>query len=100
MFNHRIAYLAINSVEGNILPASIRRFDQTLNQRHLFGRYHASYSVVYGDSHQHLSASMAFWVIPWKLILIIIVVLIAVLYAIRLGVRRYNRHIIERAKRS
>jgi len=100
MFNHRIAYLAINSAEGNILPASIRRFDQSLNQSHLFGRYHATYSVVYGDTHKTLSASMAFWVIPWKLILIILVLLVAALYATRLGIRRYNRHIIESAKRS
>ncbi|HUC86784.1 MAG TPA: hypothetical protein VMR75_00450 [Candidatus Saccharimonadales bacterium] len=100
MFNHRIAYLAVNSLGGNILPASIRRFDQTLNQRHLFGRYHASYSVVYGDSHKTLNASMAFWVIPWKLILIIVVLVIAALYLARQALRRYNRHIIERAKRS
>jgi hypothetical protein len=99
MLNHRIAYLAVNSAQGNILPASIRRFDQTLNERHLIGRYHASYNVVYGDSQKTLSASMSFWVIPWKLILIILVLLIAAFYAIRFGLGRYNRHIIESAKR-
>jgi hypothetical protein len=100
MFGHRIANLAVNSPAGNILPDSIRRFDQTLNQRYLFGRYHATYSVVYGDSKQTLASSMVFWVIPWKLILILLAALVLLVLIVRHSIKRYNRHIIERAKRS
>lgn len=99
LFGHQVAQMGVNQKAGNVLPDSIRRFDQTLAKRHLFGRYRATYNVVYGASKQHLSATMTFWVIPWRAIIIILVILIAIGLAARAGIRRYNRHIIERARR-
>ena len=98
-FGRRIAQLPVNSLAGNILPGSIRRFDQTLNKRYLFGHYHATYSVVYGANKKTLTSSMTFWVIPWRLIIIIIVLLLALVLLIREGLRRYNRYIIGHARR-
>lgn len=99
-FGRRIAQLSVNDLKANILPDSIRRFDQTLNKRYLFGHYRASYSVVYGASKKNLTGSMTFWVIPWRLILIILVILVTLVLLIRQGIRRYNRYIVGRAKRS
>jgi len=99
-FGRRIAQMPVSATAKNVLPDSIRRFDQTLNQRYLFGHYHASYSVVYGSSKQKLTSSISFWVIPWRLIIIILVVLLALVLLVRQGIRRYNRRIVERAKRS
>lgn len=99
MFGRRIDKVPVSNPTHNILPDSIRRFDQTLSQRYLFGPYHASYTVVYGESKQQLSASMVFWVIPWRLIIIVLVALIALIFLIRTGIRRYNRYIIRRAGR-
>jgi len=98
-FGRRIATMPVSSSPKNILPDSIRRFDQTLNKRYLFGRYHATYSVVYGASKQKLASSMTFWVMPWRLIIIILAILLALVLLIRQGVRRYNRYIVGRARR-
>lgn len=99
-FGRKISQMAINNPPHSILPDSIRRFDQTLNKHYLFGHYKATYSVVYGNSKKTLSSSMTFWVIPWRLIIIILAILLALVLLIRQGIKRYNRYIVGRAKRS
>jgi hypothetical protein len=98
-FGRRIAQLSVNSLAGNILPDSVRRFDQTLNKRYLFGHYRATYDVTYGTSKKQLASSMTFWVIPWQLIIIVTALLLALVLLTRQGIRRYNRYIVGRAKR-
>lgn len=104
MFGKKVAAVNVNLPPRNILPVSIRKFDQPLDSsvlgsKKLFGRYHANLKVTYGSNRKTLTASLAFWVIPYRLIAIIVVVLVAGFLGLRFLIRRYNRRIIERARR-
>lgn len=92
-----VSTLAVNPNGGNILPLSTRRFEQSLNKGWMFGRYHANMSLAYGTGGQVLQHTLTFWVIPYKLIIIVLVVLIAVIWLIIWSVKRYNRKIIKKA---
>lgn len=105
MFGKKLAAVNVNLPPGNVLPASIRKFEQPLDKtvignKKLFGRYTAKLSVTYGTSKKVLTASLVFWVIPYRLIAVLIVILIAGFFALRFFLRRYNRRVIERARRS
>lgn len=103
MFGKKVATLGINQPPRNVLPASIRKFDQNLDKtvigsKKLFGRYTAKLDVTYGKNNsQKVSSTMSFWVIPYKLIAIVIAVLIVGFFALRYGIKRYNRYIIGRS---
>lgn len=62
--------------QTNIFPNTAREFENTLNRKWLFGRYSATLNAGYGTTGQALSAVLFFWVIPWKLIVLIIAALI------------------------
>lgn len=101
MFGKKIATLPINEPPRNILPASIRRFEEPLDKtvignKRLFGKYTAKLDLTYGGN-KKLSSSIVFWVIPYKLIAIIIIVLIIGFFALRYSLRRYNAHIVSKA---
>lgn len=95
MFGKEAGVLTINEKGGNVLPASIRKFEQTLNKKWLFGRYTAEANVQYGG--KNISESISFWVIPYKLIAIILGVLIVLFIAIRRLLRWYTRRAIAKA---
>ena len=105
MFGHKLAVMDINRSQGNVLPASSRLFTQTVNSnvignKRLFGRYTASISLLYGSSNKKLTATLVFWVIPWQEILILLIALIGGFFLLRWLIRRYNRHILDKAKKS
>ncbi|HSE61430.1 MAG TPA: hypothetical protein VLA88_04010 [Candidatus Saccharimonadales bacterium] len=103
MFNKKIATVNVNLPPRNILPQSIRKFEQPLDSAvlgntMLFGKYQADLKLTYGDTGQVVTASLTFWVIPYKLITLIIVGLIGGFFILRFLIRRYNRRIISRAR--
>lgn len=100
MFGKTIASLKVNDPPKNVLPNSIRRFEQELNKKWLFGRYSADVSLGYGSTGQVMTAQMAFWVIPWKLIGVILLFIIAIILVSRSGIKRYNSHIIKKSQKS
>jgi hypothetical protein len=101
MFGKKVANLNVNSPPRNVLPRSTRKFQSPLDStvignKKLFGRYHATLTVSYGTK-QKVKSELTFWVIPWKLIVAVIAILIIGFFAIREGLRRYNRAIIRRS---
>ncbi len=105
MFGNKIAAVNINLPPRNILPGSIRRFEQKLDKsvignNVLFGRYTANMKVTYGDSKQVLNSKITFWVIPYKLIGFGILGLIVAFIVLRNMIRRYNQSIINRAQKA
>lgn len=106
MFGKPVASLLINTPPHNVLPDSIRKFDEqlgstTIGNRHLFGHYHAVMNVEYGTSNKHtLTASLSFWIIPYRLIGIIVLALIVAFLGLRYLIRFYNRRIIAKAQQS
>ncbi|MBI2465304.1 hypothetical protein HYV64_04130 [Candidatus Shapirobacteria bacterium] len=71
----------------NIFPNTAREFENTLNHKWLFGRYTATLNAGYGTTGQAISATLFFWVIPWRLIALIIIALILA-YVIYTLIRR------------
>ena len=105
MFGKTIGAVNVNVPPRNILPQSIRKFDQpfdstVIGTKKLFGRYHATLKVTYGATKQVLTASIVFWVIPYKLIGIAIVVIVGGFFALRYLIKYYNRRIITKAQKS
>jgi hypothetical protein len=104
MFGRKVATLNINLPPRNILPASTRKFEQPLDKsvignKRLFGRYTASLTVNYGKNKQSTTSSLAFWVIPYRLIAIVILALIAGFFVLRYAIRRYNKYILGTSSR-
>lgn len=81
---------------GNVLPNSVRKYSFSWSSEWSvtdIGRYTAVATMAYGvDTRQFMTADTAFWVIPWKILLIFFAVIggfIAfVSWAIRLYVRK------------
>lgn len=102
MFGKKIAAVNVNLPPRNVLPASIRKFEQPLDSsvignKRLFGKYTAELSLTYGANKQTVSDSITFWVVPYKLIGFIILGLIGGFFLLRFLIQRYNRRIIGKA---
>lgn len=68
----------------NIFPNTSREFKNILNHKWLFGRYSATINAGFGTTGQALSATIFFWVIPWKLLLLVTIALILVFIIVKL----------------
>lgn len=104
MLGRTLAGINVNSPPHNILPASTRRFEETLDQHAygnaiMFGRYTADLKLTYGTSKTVLTDHISFWVIPYKLILAIIVGAIFAFFLLRFLIAGYNRRIVAKAQR-
>ncbi len=84
---------------GNVLPNSIRKFENPINLKHMFGRYTAEGNLAYGDNGNILTVKTTFYVIPYVLIIIIILVLAFLIFGLPRLIRAYNRRVIEKANR-
>ena len=94
------ARLTLNEKGGNVLPDSIRRFENSWGKKWMFGRFQAYPEVAYGTQGQTLVGERyAFWVLPWKLLLLVLAVLLALIYLGRGGLKRYNAYIIRKSRR-
>lgn len=96
IFGRRIATLTVNETNRKILPASIRRFENQLKKKFLFGYYKARETVVYGNDKNTVSKTISFFVIPWKLIIIVLLSLVALFFILRFAIRKYNAMIIRK----
>lgn len=104
MFGKKIATVNVNLPPRNILPQSIRRFEQPLDKsvmgnKRLFGRYKATLNVTYGDSKQTVTQTIQFWVIPYRAVFLAIMLLVLGFFVLRFMIRRYNNRIINRSRR-
>lgn len=95
MFGQVIESFEFNPNRGNVLPKSIRRFENTLNKELLFGKYTVQADIVYGNTATIVSSSTSFWAIPYKLIALGVALLIAII----VGIRQYNRYIIRQSEK-
>ena len=105
MFGKTIAAVNVNLPPRNILPGSIRKFEQKLDKsvignNILFGRYTANLKITYGDSKQILTSKISFWVIPYKLIGFAVLGIIIAFLVLRNMLQRYNQSIIKRAQKT
>jgi hypothetical protein len=107
MFGKNIASIAINTQQGdtpprNVLPGSIRKFQQVLDSsvlgnKFLFGKYTVKLDMIYGSGVAPLTAKAEFWVIPYTLIGIIIIALIVLFFVIRYALRAYAQRLLNQS---
>lgn len=63
---------------NNIFPLASRNYDNILSKSWLFGRYTAVLNAKYGrENALMLTGVVAFWVIPWKLLILIALLILA-----------------------
>lgn len=104
MFGKNLASFTLNTDQRNVLPHSIRKFEQVIDSsvignKFLFGKYTAKMELTYGSGVTPLVATVDFWVIPYTLIAIIIVILIVLFFVIRYALRRYAQRIADQTGR-
>ncbi|MBI5044692.1 MAG: hypothetical protein HZC02_02095 [Candidatus Levybacteria bacterium] len=65
--------------EQNIFPGGISRlFEESVGKKWMLGKYEAKLMATYGrNNNLPLVASVAFWVFPWKIALLIITLIVA-----------------------
>jgi hypothetical protein len=105
MFGKKIAAVNVNLEKRNILPQTIRKFEQKLDKsvigtKKLFGKYTATLTMTYGEKKQTVTSQTTFWVIPYTLIGVGIIVLVGGFLTLRFMIQRYNRHIINQATKA
>lgn len=118
--------LDANPVEGNILPNSTRKFNvDWVNYKHpadykiptgmiekffgevsyqwknfAVGLYSAKLSLDYGLKGDHVAKTVYFFVFPWQLVLVMLVVFTVLYWGGKKFIKRYNKHIIDKARAS
>lgn len=98
MFGKVSATVPVNDKGGNVLPDSVRRFESELNKKLLFGYYSAELAMNYSNG-KTLGSKLGFWVVPWKLLILVFVGIVVLGWLLKKGVTRYNDHIISKAHR-
>lgn len=81
-FGKNVINLPLNNL--NIFPYTSRTFENKLDQKWLFGRYKASLQAGYGTAGGLLAATIFFWVIPWKIILLVLAAIVLLFVLIKL----------------
>lgn len=104
MFGKQVGTLRVNGDPSdaknpprNVLPKSIRRFEQTLNTNWMLGRYKADLNLSYGDG-KVIQSTITFWVIPYKMIILTIVGIVALITALVIGIKKYNKFIVKKSQ--
>jgi len=117
IFGVRTVVLEANPVQGNVLPASIRKFEVEWEAQNnpeekekgffatvghqwrnfAFGMYTAELNLFWRD--RTASANWRFFIIPWQLLSVIIVILAIIGFFGTIGIKRYNRWIIAKASK-
>lgn len=98
MFGNLVSTLSVNADKSNILPNSIRRFESTLSKAWMIGRYRANLALGYGTTGQAITNTIYFWVVPYKLIIVVIFVLATLIFILVRLIKVYNRYIIAKSK--
>lgn len=94
MFGKEVGKMAVNEKTGNVLPGSIRKFENQSEIKHGFGLYNASVTLAYGEN-ETATATYSFWIVPWKETAGSIVVLIVLIWIIRhLSWKKKNKQVI------
>jgi len=101
IFGSRVDTLSVNDSEGNVLPDSIRKFENKWkSDKFLCGIYKANLGIVYGESAQNLMGSATFIIVPWWMLIIFAVILSLVVILLIILFRKIRRKRKEKKKRN
>jgi len=104
MFGKEVSVITFNDSGGNVLPNSIRKYEENWKGDFGFGRYRAKLGVSYGTSvnmggqgRQTLYIEKFFWIIPWKIVGPAIGSLVATFLIFFFFLRTYRNRAVRRA---
>lgn len=105
MFGNAVASVNMNLEQRNVLPGSIRKFDSVMDKsnvgnRFLLGYYTAEITVHYGANDATTTSKLGFWVIPWRLALMVIGGIALLVIVIRTLIKRYTDRVVGRSRSS
>ena len=84
--------ISINSGRGNVLPDSIRKFEEKWQaSRWAFGRFSANLNLTYGENEKTLNSKIIFWIIPWWAIVIFALIIVLIIFTIWIIRKRRKR---------
>jgi hypothetical protein len=106
IFGKTVYQYELNNTQprSNVLPDSIRRFEDTIKAKRLFGRYTIEANLGYSQgSGDLLSAKATFWYLPIAAIYAIIVLLVAIVGLVywlmrRSKARKLHKHDVNKKK--
>lgn len=99
-FGGQEAAVDVNQLSSNVLPGSSRSFEGLWKDSGFrVGYYTATVVLNYGSPSQTISSSVSFWILPWKILLIILAALILVLVVLYFGIKKYNSWIVSKAQK-
>jgi hypothetical protein len=111
LLGRKATSLPINGDLANVLPESIRKFDATWQKTEVprgasewqkerenfaWGKYTATLTLDYGVDGQKTTASLVFWVFPWRVTIFYLAIVIVIILLIILGVKSYNKWLIKK----
>lgn len=95
------ATLSVNEPGSNVLPQSTKSFDAVWQSNPwAFGLYHAVATLTYGQNSTQVTASRWFFVLPLWNTIVIALILIVIFWVLPVGIKRYNKWIVNRASHS
>ena len=89
MFGRKVG--GIPTPEETVLPSSTRNFSATWLRDVLFGRYVAKLTVTYGAARRSQTATVVFWAIPWRAMLVATLFIGLTVLGIMLATRKRRR---------
>jgi hypothetical protein len=104
MFGKLAVRVNVNLEGRNVLPGTIRKFEQPMDKaavgdRTLFGFYTATLTMKYGKD-QTITKTTRFVIFPWKLILTVIVILLILGLVARMMLKQYSNRLLGKRGRS
>lgn len=103
-FGKKVEALILNKTGANILPKSIRRFENSWVGDIGFGRYTASLVFTFGATVseggkgiQTLTAQTSFWILPWKVIIPVILIFLFLILLFVLIAKIYKDKALKKA---
>jgi hypothetical protein len=97
-FGNTVGTVPVNDTKAIVLPSSIRRFDSEYKSGWMFGMYTANLALGYGTTGQAITNTITFWVIPYKLLLVLLLALVTFVFIASRLIKVYNKRIIAKAK--
>jgi len=104
MFGKEVSVLRVNDAGGNVLPKTIRRFEDEWAEQIGFGRYKAKLGMTYGTSgdqggggKQTLYTEIYFWIVPWRIVIPILLGLLLFGASFFLLLRLYRNKAVKKA---
>lgn len=104
MFGKEVEKITFNEPGSNILPSSIRSFENDWSGKFGFGKYKASLGLIYGTAvsqggqgNQSSVSEVEFWIIPWKIVTPLILGLIFLIAIFTILLKLYKNKAVKKA---